>query len=213
MNVFIVSSKQFFTNFHFSSLHRTRLVADGVGRVGKGTRDRCVGSLDGILVNIQCPPLRDTSKPASFYTPEARKSKYALNAQGVCDYRMRFLYGSVKTPGSTHDSNAWNNSNLFGIFWRPIRCKLPTAVQIVAVCMSLHNLCLDHNRIDNIIGQEDAPAKRTLDELMRVPSPSSTQDMVNMPDPDLDLLACNANIHDTRDVLFQRYIAAACIEH
>eukprot|EP00960_Hanusia_phi_P063091 765364-Hanusia_phi.AAC.1 len=210
-------------------------ISQGVKKLAGGNHvfQHSIGFLDGILISIQCPSLQDTPKPTAFYT---RKSKFALNAQGVCDSEMKFVYASIKTPGSTHDSTAWNNCNMsnwlqdtgiipppyymmadaayksceriltpfdlqyantstdnhrlfnlsfsslrskiecawgllinrFGIFWRPIRCKIVVAVQIVAVCMALHNLCLEYNRADNILGTYDGPESEMEDSSGRI---------------------------------------------
>lgn len=50
---------------------------------------RIVGAIDGILIKIKCPSLKEVGMPKHFY---CRKGFFALNVQAVCDVRNRFVY-------------------------------------------------------------------------------------------------------------------------
>jgi len=67
----------------------------------------CVGALDGIAVGIKKPP--DEYVPRNFY---CRKGMYALPVQAVVDSNLRFRYMSSRCTGSTHDSVAFEVSDL-----------------------------------------------------------------------------------------------------
>eukprot|EP00171_Calliarthron_tuberculosum_P022194 IDg22194t1 len=67
----------------------------------------CIAALDGIAITISKPP--DNYVPRNFY---CRKGMYALPVQAVVDSRYRFLYMSCRCSGSTHDSVAFDVSDL-----------------------------------------------------------------------------------------------------
>ena len=70
----------------------------------------CVGAVDGMAVCIRKPSsLESGGKPWQYYN---RKGFYALNLQAVCDAKKKFLYGSIRCPGSTHDSTAFDVCSL-----------------------------------------------------------------------------------------------------
>jgi len=67
-----------------------------------------VGALDGLLVRIECP----SNVPDSLRYWN-RKGFYALNVQAIADSDRRILHLSIRDPGSTHDSVAWERDPLF----------------------------------------------------------------------------------------------------
>ncbi len=68
-----------------------------------------MGALDGWLVCILCPSLREVNNPGKYFT---RKGFYALNVQVLCDKHKRILWRSIGQIGSIHDSRAFNISKL-----------------------------------------------------------------------------------------------------
>ena len=85
--------------------------------IAKGFQDKAqhpvftnvVGALDGILIACVAPDRHKCKNPVAFWT---RKSKHAWNVQAICDANRDFLYISIISPGSTHDSHAWGLSRL-----------------------------------------------------------------------------------------------------
>mmetsp|Transcript_4870 Transcript_4870/g.17388 ORF Transcript_4870/g.17388 Transcript_4870/m.17388 type:complete len:224 (+) Transcript_4870:673-1344(+) len=70
----------------------------------------CVGALDGMAVKIRKPTNKESrGKPWHYYN---RKGFYAMNLQACCDADRRFLWASVESTGSTHDSTAFSMSSL-----------------------------------------------------------------------------------------------------
>ena len=82
---------------------KMRALADGMyirsGRLVPG----CVGALDGMAVQINKPSLKDTPAPLTF---KNRKKYYSINLQAIADCDKRFVWWSMQTTGSTHDSLA-----------------------------------------------------------------------------------------------------------
>ena len=76
--------------------------------------DKCVGCVDGMLIWILKPSDKECKKAKvgskTFYC--ARKHKFGLNMQGVCDADKRFTYISLSFPGSVSDFLAFENSSL-----------------------------------------------------------------------------------------------------
>jgi hypothetical protein len=69
----------------------------------------CVGAVDGLAVRIKKPTLKDCKNPKAYYN---RKGFFSMNLQAVCDKSRRFMFGSLRCAGSTHDSTAWAVSQL-----------------------------------------------------------------------------------------------------
>ena len=74
-----------------------------------GVFDKCIGAVDGILIELHCVKGPEAIRAARYWT---RKSCFALNVQAVCDSSRRFLWYNVESPGSTHDSMAFSKGNL-----------------------------------------------------------------------------------------------------
>lgn len=87
-------------------------ISQGFSR-GRSPLKGCVGAMDGLAIKIQEPSLLDVPNPSVYYN---RKGFFALNMQGVCDHRLRFLFMSVVTPGSSHDSMAYQLGSLYKKF-------------------------------------------------------------------------------------------------
>ena len=86
-----------------------RAHADGMyvrsGRLVPG----CVGALDGMAVHIDRPSLKDTAAPLSY---KNMKKYYSINLQAISDCDRKFIWWSMRSAGSTHDSLAWSTSAL-----------------------------------------------------------------------------------------------------
>jgi hypothetical protein len=115
-----------------------RALADGMyvrsGRLVPG----CVGALDGMAVQIDRPSLKDTAAPLSY---KNRKKYYSINLQAICDCDRKFIWWSMRSAGSTHDSLAWGTTKLamllqeFGLppgFWIAADDAYPTSEYLVS---------------------------------------------------------------------------------
>jgi hypothetical protein len=75
----------------------------------------CAGAIDGMLIWIQRPSETECERlgvgSGKFFC--ARKHKFGLNCQAVCDCRGRILDISVVFPGTTSDCLAFEGSSLF----------------------------------------------------------------------------------------------------
>ena len=84
-------------------------IEEGFAALSGGVVRGCVGALDGMVVRIIKPSKKDTDNVQDFRN---RKGCYAFVLQGICDAKRRFIYGSVKCYGNTHDSQAFKMSEL-----------------------------------------------------------------------------------------------------
>jgi hypothetical protein len=74
---------------------------------------KCIGALDGIAIKIKCPVTSNLIRdPGNYF---CRKGFYALNVQAICDKSRRVLWMSAGHKGSTHDSMAFLETQLFKI--------------------------------------------------------------------------------------------------
>ena len=64
-----------------------------------------IGCVDGSLIRIKSP-----REDENVYV--CRKGYHALNIQGICDYRRRFISMVARWPGSCHDAFIWNYCGL-----------------------------------------------------------------------------------------------------
>jgi len=69
------------------------------------------GAIDGIFIEIICPS--DTANQRIFYS--GGKKTYGVNLQVVCDSHYQIIAASCRYAGSTNDSGAFNESNLYNI--------------------------------------------------------------------------------------------------
>ena len=88
-------------------------VAEGFSSASGGIFQKCIGALDGVAVKIKCPPVSELiGDPGNYF---CRKGFYALNVQAICDKSRRVLWLSTGHKGSTHDSTAFMETQLFKI--------------------------------------------------------------------------------------------------
>ena len=80
------------------------------GRNG-GTLCGIVGALDGWLVKIKCPSLKQdgVSNSGGYFS---RKGFFALNVQVIVDKHKKVLWRRIGARGSEHDSSAFKNSTI-----------------------------------------------------------------------------------------------------
>ena len=92
-----------------------RSIARGFAEVSSAGFECCAGAIDGILIWMHTPSPKDCDSagcsPGKFHC--ARKKKYGLNCQAVCDARGRILDISIVYPGSTSDCLAFEGMSLF----------------------------------------------------------------------------------------------------
>ena len=76
--------------------------------------DCCIGAIDGMLVWMNKPTVKDQKAigfgPTKFFC--GRKMKFGLNMMGVCDARRRFIWVEVRFPGAASDFYAFDESHL-----------------------------------------------------------------------------------------------------
>jgi DDE superfamily endonuclease len=74
----------------------------------------CAGCIDGVLIWMSCPSKEECEKTgvgaAKYYC--ARKAKYGLNLQAVCDVKRKFLDLSITQGGASSDYVAFQSSEL-----------------------------------------------------------------------------------------------------
>ena len=74
-----------------------------------GVLDGCIMAIDGLAVRVRAPFDREVKYKKCW---RCRKGGFALIVMAGCDVRGRFWNVTAKDSGSTHDSQAWNNSTL-----------------------------------------------------------------------------------------------------
>lgn len=96
-------------------------LADGFRERSDAGFGCCVAAIDGMLIWIERPSLRDCQSancgPKKFMC--GRKKKFGLNLQGTVDYNCRFLDVEVSHPGSTSDFLAFATSDLKALLETP----------------------------------------------------------------------------------------------
>jgi DDE superfamily endonuclease len=96
--------------------HNTQLsIARGFAEGSSAGFQCCAGAIDGILIWIHKPSKKDCLEVGcdSGKFMCARKKKFGLNCQAVCDVRGRILDISIMYPGSTSDCLAFEGMSLF----------------------------------------------------------------------------------------------------
>ncbi|CAM9469835.1 unnamed protein product, partial [Chrysoparadoxa australica] len=79
-------------------------------RSSNGVMDKCIGAVDGMLVRIRVPTLKDTPTPVRYYS--GHKKFCGINLQAICDHNCRFLGMDMREPGSVNDRKAWEHSGI-----------------------------------------------------------------------------------------------------
>jgi hypothetical protein len=79
------------------------------GSKTNGLFSGCIGALDGWLVRIKCPTLKEVANPGKYYS---RKGFYGINGQVIVNKKKRILWRYIGEKGSGHDSPALNESIL-----------------------------------------------------------------------------------------------------
>ena len=80
----------------------------------KGTMVGCIGAIDGMAVRIKKPSKIDVENCRNYMN---RKGFYSINLQALADVDRKFVWYSMDTQGSTHDSLAFRICNL-DLPWR-----------------------------------------------------------------------------------------------
>eukprot|EP00956_Cyclotella_meneghiniana_P038219 scaffold150376_cov62-Cyclotella_meneghiniana.AAC.3 len=86
-------------------------VALQFARSSNGTLNGCIGAIDGWIVKIRRPRVKDgVENPGSFFS---RKGFYGVNVQCIVDKKKRILWRSIQSRGAEHDSTAFKNSKFY----------------------------------------------------------------------------------------------------
>ena len=74
-------------------------------------KNGCIGPIDGLLVVIKCPSMKDSeNNPSSYYS--GHYCYNGLNIQAVCDASCCFLFFAVAAPGKSSDQAAIKRTRL-----------------------------------------------------------------------------------------------------
>ena len=91
-----------------------RKVALQFARSTNGTINGCIGAIDGWIVKITRPKVKDGIRnPGSFFS---RKGFFGINVQAIVDKKKRILYRNILCRGAEHDSTAFKNSSFYRNF-------------------------------------------------------------------------------------------------
>ena len=62
----------------------------------------CIGAIDGLLVVVKCPSMKDSSNnPSSYYS--GHYCCHWLNVQAICDASCQLTFFAVAAPGKSSD--------------------------------------------------------------------------------------------------------------
>lgn len=84
-------------------------VSQSFSRLSQHKFRGAIGAVDGFLLALTDPG-EEVADSAHYYS---RKGFFALNLQVICDGHRRVLWASCNSPGATHDSRAFERSQLF----------------------------------------------------------------------------------------------------
>ena len=103
-------------NIEYPSSHEEQMkIANQFQQKSAAGFDTCAGAIDGLLIWINRPTIEDSESSGVGITKYlcARKGKFGLNCQAVCDALNRFIDISITYPGSTSDCLAFEGSSLY----------------------------------------------------------------------------------------------------
>jgi hypothetical protein len=97
-----------------SDVNKQKKIASGFCSASKVKFDCCAGAIDGILIWMHKPSLKEADAAGvgqkKFFC--GQKNKFGLNCQAVCDVRGRILNISITYGGSLSDCLAFEASSL-----------------------------------------------------------------------------------------------------
>jgi hypothetical protein len=71
----------------------------------------CVGAMDGLLVRIKCPTMKESNgNPRAYHSGHYNAD--GLNVQAICDSRLWFLFFAVAKPGGSSDLHAYESLHI-----------------------------------------------------------------------------------------------------
>ena len=99
----------------------------------------CIGAIDGILIKIKQPTLKETRNLCAFFS--GHYQHMGLNVQAVVDSCLRFTFVCIAAPRSASDMTAIRRSSLLGLLQ-----KLPPCFYAVgdATYMSTEHILVPH---------------------------------------------------------------------
>ena len=111
----------------------------------------CVACLDGYLLGIQVPAIRETRNVKAYFS--GHYQSYGINIQAACDHKCRFVYVGVAALGGVNDISAFRKTKLSEIIqnlttkWqilkRPLQVKLKHIGDIFLCITRLDNFCIN----------------------------------------------------------------------
>lgn len=70
----------------------------------------CVACMDGLLLQIQTPPSKDTGNVKAYFS--GHYQTYGINVQAACDAKCRFIFAQLAAPGGANDIAAFRKTRL-----------------------------------------------------------------------------------------------------
>lgn len=81
-------------------------IEHGFSLISEGKFRGCVGALDGLAIRIVKP---FCSNAGAYFS---RKGFFSINCQAIADSNRKFMWASTSATGGSHDSFAWNVTDL-----------------------------------------------------------------------------------------------------
>ena len=97
-------------NFPTSNEDVSKVASDFSAISANGLIQGCVGCMDGLLIRISAPSLKQAKNPKAYYS--GHYQDYGMNIQAICDSQCRFTYASVAAPGGWNDLAVYRNSSI-----------------------------------------------------------------------------------------------------